>query len=214
MNCACTLLWLCVCSLRYHHELHMHHVVICGLPAVQYFPHYLINGTILEIKLLSKMFLIFSTDFAQNISHSNKKWARCDKMYIGLTWRTFSKSDYNETWIFLPGVKNTQILNFMKIHPVGTDLLSDERGTDMTKIILAFRKFGNAPNNSHNSSAIHILCSCNPLVCAADSSCFFTVSWLWYWVADWYKCCDWMGFVYKRNCKDLGLLWCRHRLGS
>jgi len=28
------------------------------------------------------------------------------------------------------------------------------------------------------------------VLCAADSSWFFTVSWLWYWVADWYKCCD------------------------
>ena len=72
----------------------------------------------------------------------------------------------------------------------------------------------NAPNNSYNPSIMPILCSFNPFVCAADSSCFFTVSWLWYWVADWYKCCDWRCFVYKRNCKNLGLLWCRHRLGS
>ena len=42
----------------------------------------------------------------------------------------------------------------------------------MTKLIVVFRNFPNAPNNSHNPSAIHILCSCNPLVCAADSSCF------------------------------------------
>jgi len=60
-----------------------------------------------------------------------------------------------------------------------------------------------APKNSYNISAIQILCSWNTFVCAADISCFFTVSWLWYCVADWYKCCDWRGFVYKRNCKDL-----------
>jgi len=27
------------------------------------------------------------------------------------------------------------------------------------------------------------------MLCAADSSCFFTVTGLWYWVANWYKYC-------------------------
>ena len=64
-----------------------------------------------------------------------------------------------------------------------------ETQTDMTNVIIISRNFANAPNNSHNPSNIHILCSCNSLHCAADSSCFFTVNRLWYWVADWYKCC-------------------------
>ena len=56
----------------------------------------------------------------------------------------------------------------------------------------------NAPRYSYNPSVIHILCSCDTCVCAADSSCFFTVTglWrfftvngLWHWVANWCKCC-------------------------
>jgi len=35
----------------------------------------------------------------------------------------------------------------------------------------------------------------NPFVCAADSSCFFTVTGLWYWVDNLYKCWYWRGFM-------------------
>jgi len=45
--------------------------------------------------------------------------------------------------------KNNQILNFMKISLVGVQLIHAARGTegqtDMTKIIIAFRNFANAP---------------------------------------------------------------------
>ena len=40
---------------------------------------------------------------------------------------------------------------------------------------------------------------------ASDSSCFFTVSWFWYWVANWYKCCDWRGLV---CCRQQLVLYC------
>jgi len=66
--------------------------------------------------------------------------------------------------------------------------------TDMTKPIVTFRNFANAPNNSYKPSVIQILCSCNTFVCAADSSCLFTVTGLWHWVANWYKCCNWRVF--------------------
>ena len=36
----------------------------------------------------------------------------------------------------------------MKIRPVGTELFHAERQTDMTELIVAFRNFTNAPNNS------------------------------------------------------------------
>ena len=42
--------------------------------------------------------------------------------------------------------KNPQISNFMKIRPVGDEFHADER-TDMTKLIIAFRNFANAPKN-------------------------------------------------------------------
>jgi hypothetical protein len=41
--------------------------------------------------------------------------------------------------------KNTQIPNFMKICPVGAELLRADRRTDMTKLIVAIRNFANAP---------------------------------------------------------------------
>jgi hypothetical protein len=48
--------------------------------------------------------------------------------------------------------KNTQISNFMKIRPVGAELLHEDSRTDgrtdMTKLIVAFRIFANAPKNS------------------------------------------------------------------
>ena len=49
-------------------------------------------------------------------------------------------------------LKNTQMLNYMKIRPVGVvsmgaDGRTDGR-TDMTKLIVAFRNFANAPKNA------------------------------------------------------------------
>jgi len=41
--------------------------------------------------------------------------------------------------------KNAQISNFMKIYPVGAELLHADRKTDMGKLIVAFRDFSNAP---------------------------------------------------------------------
>jgi len=55
-------------------------------------------------------------------------------------------SNVNETWIFSVEFPEKKIINFMKIHPVEAELfmLTDGR-TDMTKLIVAFRKFANAP---------------------------------------------------------------------
>jgi hypothetical protein len=41
--------------------------------------------------------------------------------------------------------KNTQTSNSMKIRPVGSELFHADRRTEMTKIIVAFRNFANAP---------------------------------------------------------------------
>ena len=42
--------------------------------------------------------------------------------------------------------KNTQILNFMKIHPAGAEFHADGR-TEMTKLVVVLRNFLNAHNN-------------------------------------------------------------------
>ena len=74
-------------ALGIRHEMCMHRVVVWGLPAVQYFAYYLTSGPIFEIELLKEKgcVVILSTTCAQNISHSKKKSARCDKLYIVLT---------------------------------------------------------------------------------------------------------------------------------
>jgi hypothetical protein len=42
-------------------------------------------------------------------------------------------------------LKNAEISNFMKIRPVGAELFRADWQTDMTKLIVAFRNFANAP---------------------------------------------------------------------
>ena len=39
--------------------------------------------------------------------------------------------------------------NFMKIRPVGAELFDADGRTDMTKLIVAFCSFANAPENQH-----------------------------------------------------------------
>ena len=41
--------------------------------------------------------------------------------------------------------KNPQVLNFMKIRPVGTDLFHEERQTHMAKVTVAFRNVAKQP---------------------------------------------------------------------
>ena len=67
--------------------------------------------------------------------------------------------------------KNNQISNFMKIHPVGTELLhadgrkngrtdrQTDRQTDMIKLIVAFRNFAKAPKKKtcHHTYIIRII---------------------------------------------------------
>jgi hypothetical protein len=43
--------------------------------------------------------------------------------------------------------KNSQVSNLMKIHPVGAELLHAYGQTDMTKLIVSFRKLANASKN-------------------------------------------------------------------
>jgi hypothetical protein len=51
--------------------------------------------------------------------------------------------------------KYPQISNFMKIHPVGAELFQAVRQTDnMTKLIVAFRNFANAPKNWRHSLSV------------------------------------------------------------
>jgi hypothetical protein len=72
-------------------------------------------------------------------------------MYIGFHVKyQLLLSNFNETWVFSTFVsKNTQTSNFTKIRPVGAELFHADGQTDMTKLIVAFRKFAKAPKMIH-----------------------------------------------------------------
>ena len=56
-------------------------------------------------------------------------------------------SNFNETNFFAISEKKGQILNFIKIRPVGAELFNTDRQTDM-KLIVAFRTFVKAPSEN------------------------------------------------------------------
>jgi hypothetical protein len=70
-------------------------------------------------------------------------------MYIGLHVKyPFFLLDFNETWIFSTDFsRNPQISNLLKIRPLGAEFFHADGQTDMTKLIVAFRNFANAPEN-------------------------------------------------------------------
>ena len=65
-------------------------------------------------------------------------------------------SDLNETLNFLGSIsKNAQISNFVKICLVRAEFFLADGRTDMTKLIVAFRNFTNAPKNFLASDSKH-----------------------------------------------------------
>jgi hypothetical protein len=70
------------------------------------------------------------------------------KMYIGLHVQYWSfLSDFYETYFVDIFSKNVLTSNFMKIRPVGAEFFHADGQTDMTKLLITFRDFANAPKN-------------------------------------------------------------------
>jgi hypothetical protein len=117
-----------VCSLRYPAcNAYAPCSYLWPSPLYNIFQHYLINGKILEKKLLCV--LILSTTFVGNFFHSKKNWARYDQKFILI----FMQSTLYSCPILIKleffrqifGKKITQISNIMKIRPVGADRWTD-----------------------------------------------------------------------------------------
>jgi len=70
-------------------------------------------------------------------------------MYIGLDIKyQFLFYDFNKTLISSADFrKNNQTSDFMKIGPVGAELIDVDRRTDVTKLIFTCRNFAKAPIN-------------------------------------------------------------------
>ena len=65
-------------------------------------------------------------------------------------------SDFNENWTFSTDFStNTQISNLIKIRSIGAEKAHADGLTDMTKLMLVFRNFANAPKNA-SFTHIHI----------------------------------------------------------
>jgi hypothetical protein len=87
--------------------------------------------------------LIFSTTFVWEISHSKKKWARYNKKCI-----LIFLSDFNETWIFSTDFRKILKYQISWKSSIGNRVVPcgrKDRRTDMTKLIVVFRNFANAP---------------------------------------------------------------------
>ena len=142
---------MCFCGLRY--LAWNAHASSVARPAVLYFfLHYLINSTIFEkkiywtkkcvfrlsLQLLSETFLILRRTERDMIKNAHRFSCKVPIIPVIFLWNL----NFLDTFS-----KNTQISDFMKTRPVGTELFHAHKRTDMTKLTVAFRNFESAPNN-------------------------------------------------------------------
>ena len=135
------------CSLRYpQYAMHVSLFVICDLPHSKKFFHvFSLTAWFLKKNLLNaKCVFRFSLQIFSENFYSKKKWARYDK---NVYWSSrLFLSNLNETWIFPPQTfAKSSTIKFHE-NPSNEIRVVSYRRTNMTKLIVAFRNFANAPN--------------------------------------------------------------------
>jgi hypothetical protein len=156
---------MCVCRLRY--PACNAHAPYCHMwPVWLYniFPRYLIHSTIFDEGNKGTerniYVLIFCTTFVRNICHSKNKGA-WSKMYIYLHVKyPLFFFEFHGTWIFSTDLRKTHIYKILR-KSVQWELSSmqTDRRRDMTKIIVVFRNFANAPKK-YCKAIIKKMCKC------------------------------------------------------
>jgi hypothetical protein len=145
--CVCSFSYS-ACAVLYYHlwPVRLYHI----------FPHYLINSTILTGGGEGEQFiehktcvLIFSTTFVWNISHSDKNSARYDKKCMSVfiyslrcSCQILIITEFSQK--ILEKYTNTK---FKEIPPSGSRVVSRGETEGLTKLIVAFCNFANAPKN-------------------------------------------------------------------
>jgi hypothetical protein len=145
---------VCAVALVVQNAMHMCHVILSSVAslALPYFSTLTHKWHDFQKNITEHTMcvLIFSTTFIWNISHSKKNWVRYDhKSILVVMWSTRYSCQISMKLVFSNRfLKNTQISNFMKIHPVGAKLFHADEQTDTpTKFIVTFRIFANARKN-------------------------------------------------------------------
>jgi hypothetical protein len=102
----CSTFWVCICIPRYPACSAHAHAPYCQMWRTRLrniFPHYRINGTIFEKKVLKqKICFDFSITSVWNISHYKKNWTRYDQTCILLS--------SNGSALVNPGLSTTTVL--------------------------------------------------------------------------------------------------------
>ena len=141
------ILWVCACSLIIQHIMRMCYTVICGLPDSAIFftlshKRYDFRG---GGEYWKRSILIFSTILLETI------------LFLWRTGRNEIKNVYyscitlvrflKETWIFLKDFRKTPKyqISWKSIQWEPSSCVRTDGETDMTKLIVAFRNFANAP---------------------------------------------------------------------
>ena len=144
-------------ALGTQHEMRMRRIVICGMPGSTIsFRIILWTTQFAKESYWTYMCVVaFSTNFVWKVSHYKKNWARYDQKCTRVgVWsvRYFSP-------IFMRLVFSRQVfekysyINFHENPSSGSRVHANgqtDRQTDMTKVIVAFGNFGNAPKKRNH----------------------------------------------------------------